>query len=370
MPFPKNKRATDSFIQKTNRESAGQRATYSNNNPEFSDMILVTGATGLVGSRLAFDLVREGHAVRALKRFGRDLSDVQKVFSFYDSANGLRFFEAIEWVAGDVLDTESLKEAFEGIDIVYHAAGLVSYRKKDFDALMAVNQEGTANMVNAALASEVKKFCHISSVAALGKSKSNALIDEQCEWKANECVSNYSLSKFSAEQEVWRGIAEGLDAVIVNPSIILGPAAANQSSGMLMAMVRKGLPYYPSGASGYVDVRDVSGMSIALMQSDIKNEKFLLNSENLTYLELLTKGAVVSQKPKPRFKVSKHLLELAWIFSVIGAAVFKLNPKITRETARSASQKSTYDSGKVQAQLNRKFITVGDALEHYRAYFG
>lgn len=332
-------------------------------------MILVTGATGLVGSRLAFDLVSQGHDVRALKRPGRDLSEVNKVFSFYDAANGAKYFTAIEWVEGDILDTESLIAAFEGVETVYHSAGLVSYRKKDFDTLMAVNQEGTANVVNAALVSDVKKFCHISSVAALGKSKGDTLIDEQTEWNPEECASNYSLSKFSAEQEVWRGIAEGLDAVIVNPSIILGPAAADQSSGMLMAMVRKGVPYYPGGKSGYVDVRDVSAMAIEIMQSDIKNEKFLLNGENMSYLDLLSKGAEASQLAKPRFKVSKILLELAWIFSAIGASIFRINPKITKETARSASGKSAYNSRKVKSTLNREFIAVSDSLEYYRAFF-
>lgn len=341
----------------------------SNNNPEFSHMILVTGATGLVGSRLAFDLVKQGHSVRAIKRPGRQLDAVQKIFSFYDAANGLHYFETIEWVEGDILDTESLRNAFEGINAVYHTAGMVSYRKKDLDALMAVNQEGTANVVNAALEAGVKKLCHISSVAALGKSRGEALTNEQTEWKPEECASNYSLSKFSAEQEVWRGIAEGLNAVIVNPSIILGPAAADQSSGMLMAMLRKGLPYYPGGMSGYVDVRDVSAMAIVLMQSEVKNEKFLLNGENLTYLELLSIGAEVNQKAKPRFKVSKFLLELGWIFSAIGAFVFRTNPKITKETARSASSISAYDNAKIKSELGRDFIAVRDSLEYYRAFF-
>ncbi len=331
-------------------------------------MILVTGATGLVGSRLAFDLVHQGHSVRALKRPGRNLGDVQKVFSFYDTANGPKYFAAVEWVEGDILDTESLITAFEGIDTVYHSAGLVSYRKKDLGALIAVNQEGTANMVNAALGAGVKKFCHISSVAALGKTKGEALINELCEWKPEECASNYSLSKYSAEQEVWRGIAEGLNAVIVNPSIILGPAAANQSSGMLMDMLQKGLPYFPGGKTGYIDVRDVSNICVQLMQLEIENERFILSGENISYEGMLGIGAKTFNKSTPKFKVSKILLEFAWMASSM-ASLFGIEAKITKETARSASRISIYDNAKIKGALNTEFIGVAESLEYYRAFF-
>lgn len=332
-------------------------------------MILVTGATGLVGSRLVFDLLSQGQSVRALKRPTSDLAFIKRVFEFYSPTQGISHFERIEWFDGDLLDTESLAEAMHGIETVYHCAALVSYRPQDYQTLIDTNVAGTENVVNICLTSNVKKLGYISSIAALGKAPKGQLISENTEWKPGEVASNYSLSKFLAEQEVWRGVAEGLNTVIVQPSIILGPAKSDQSSGMMMAMLRKGVPYYPGGTAGFVDVRDVSKIILALMSDDTaKNESYILNSENQNYKELLTTSAEVFGNKPPKIKTGKWMLEAAWILSAIGK-FFGAKAKITKETARSASRTSRFENSKVLQKTNLTFIEVSESLKDYRAFF-
>lgn len=335
----------------------------------FCRMIFVTGATGLVGSRLVFDLIDQGQTVRAMKRATSDLAFIKRVFNFYSPSQGISHFEKIEWADGDILDTESLLEAMQGVDTVYHCAALVSYRAQDYQALIDTNVSGTENVVNACLTSKVKKLGSISSIAALGKAPEGQLINEKTEWKPDEVASNYSLSKFLAEQEVWRGVAEGLTALVVQPSIILGPAKSDQSSGMMMAMLRKGVPYYPGGTAGFVDVRDVSNMILTLMSdSTAENETYVLNSENLSYKDLLTTSADIFGNKAPKTKTRKWMLEAAWMLSAVGNLI-GMKAKITRETARSASRTSRFDSSKVTDKTNLKFNGVRASLEYYRAFF-
>lgn len=333
------------------------------------EMILVTGSTGIVGSRLVFDLLADGHKVRAMKRGSSDLEFVRKIFKFYDADKGDALFAAIEWVEGDLLDIQSLELAMEGVSQIYHAAALVSYAAKDAEKLLALNADGTANVVNCAVDAGVMKLCHISSVAALGKAKSGLPTNEKTTWKRSTNNSVYGLSKYLAEREVWRGTAEGLPAVIVNPSIIIGPAKSDQSSGMLMDMLRKGIKYYPPGSAGYVDVRDVSRMSIALMKSSLENERYLLNSESIPYLDLLNSAAEVYNNPPPSIAVKPWMLEVAWRMAAVGATFTRTSPRITKETARSASQRVHYDSTKVQKALDTGFIPVHQSLAFFRSFY-
>ncbi|MCU0370166.1 MAG: NAD-dependent epimerase/dehydratase family protein, partial [Bacteroidales bacterium] len=235
-------------------------------------MIFITGATGLVGSHLTFELVRSGQPVRALKRPSSDMGMLEKVFRLY-SDNPENLLSTIEWVEGDILDIFSLEEAMEGADTAYHCAALVSFLPKDRKKLIKINTEGTANVVNAALEKKLRKLCHVSSIAALGRPENlTDVIDEDLVWKTSRNNSVYAVSKYGAEREVWRGTAEGLDAVIVNPSIILGVAGNSQGSSRLFNTVWQGLKVYPPGKNGFVDVRDVARAMILLMNGDFRNE--------------------------------------------------------------------------------------------------
>lgn len=332
-------------------------------------MILVTGSTGIVGTRLLFDLIKSGLQVRALKRKDSDIAFVKQVFQFYDSKNGEIYFQKIEWCDGDILDIESLEIAFKDITYCYHAAALVSYDANDRKKLIEVNAEGTENVVNTAIEAGALKICHISSVAALGRAKEGTLTTEKDYWNRDDNNSVYGLSKFMAEREVWRGTAEGLPAVIVNPSIILGPAKSHQSSGMLMSLLRKGIAFYPEGVAGYVDVRDVSQACIALMNSEIQNKRYLLNAENLDYKTLLDTAAGIFGNSKPKLKLSPWMLSLGWIGAKALAAITGSKPKVTRETARSASNKNRFSNSKISEVLPITFVSVGEALLYYRSFF-
>lgn len=332
-------------------------------------MILVTGSTGIVGTRLLFDLIKSGKQVRALKRKGSDTEFVKLVFQFYDSKDGLNYFGKIEWCDGDITDIESLEIAFKDITYCYHSAALVSYNPRDRKRLLEVNAEGTENVVNLAIEAGVLKICHVSSVAALGRAKEGTLTTEKDYWNRDDNNSVYGLSKFMAEREVWRGTAEGLPAVIVNPGIILGPAKSNQSSGMLMSLLRKGVAFYPEGAAGYVDVRDVSKACIELMGSEIQNKRYILNAENLDYKTLLDTAAGIFGNAKPKIKVNSWMLSLAWMGAKGWAAITGSKPKVTRETARSAASKNTFSNSKISETLNINFVPVAKALLYYRSFF-
>lgn len=328
-------------------------------------MNLVTGATGIVGLRLVYDLVRKGEPTRALRRTNSDMAFAESTLKFY----GLSDEEtaSIDWIIGDLNDIFSLESALKEIDTVYHAAALVSYRGKDSDRLFKVNAEGTANLVNTALSSGIKRFCQISSVAALGTEK-EGLIDENTQWKRNLNRSLYGMSKFLAEQEVWRGEAEGMNVAVVNPSIILGPSKPDQSSGMLMDILAKGSKFHPSGGVGVVDVRDVSEFCIKIMESESFGEKYLLNSENLSYRELLDIAARVFENDPPSLTINKTILEVTWRVAA-GIRFLGLGePRITKETARNAVGTNAYDNRKALELLGKPFIKAEESLEFLKSF--
>lgn len=332
-------------------------------------MILVTGSTGIVGTRLLFDLIKSGETVRALKRTNSDTDFVKHSFQFYDSKTGSEIFDKINWCDGDITDINSLEIAFKGIDSCYHAAALVSYDPRDEEKLIEINAEGTEKVVNVALEAGIKKICHISSVAALGRAEGDKLTSEDNHWNRDQVSSSYGLSKFMAEREIWRGTAEGLPAIVVNPSIILGPSKPNQSSGMLMSVLQKGISFYPKGMAGYVDVRDVSKACIELMNSDINNKRYVLNGENLSYRKLLNTAADIFGNKPPKYKLRPWMLTLAWIGTKIWGAISGSRPKVTRETAKSASSISAFDNTKIQQTLGIQFISIEESLEYYRSFF-
>ena len=332
-------------------------------------MILVTGSTGIVGTRILFDLLKSGERVRALKRKSSDTEFVRKVFHFYDPESGNQLFENIEWFDADITDIESLKPAFKEITHCYHCAALVSYDPRDRENLLEINGEGTANVVNAALENGVKKICHISSVSALGRAKKGTLTDEKNHWTREGNASTYGLSKFMAEREVWRGTAEGLPAVIVNPGVILGPSKPDQSSGMLMSVLKKGVAFYPKGVVGYVDVRDVSRACIELTNSEIQNKRYLLIGENQTYLDFLSTAARIFGNKPPTIRLQPWMLSLGWIGARVISTISGKKPKITREVAQSASRDNAFNNEKIREAISFVFVPVEQALVYYRPFF-
>lgn len=323
-------------------------------------MILVTGGTGLLGSHLLYDLVKSGKQVRAIKRSGSDLSATRKVFAYYSNTD---LFSKIEWVDGDVLDVFSLLAAMDDVDHVYHCAAMVSFNEEEHGQMLKVNVEGTSNMVNAALEKKINKFCHVSSIAALGRNLSAKEVTEDTFWKSSPNNSVYSISKYGAEREVWRAVQEGLNVVIVNPSLIIGPGNWTKSSSNMFTTAYKGLKYYTGGITGVVDVRDVSGAMIRLMKSEIKNERFIVSAENAGYKDFFDLAAENFGKKKPFIKVNPFLSRLAWrILSIKSMATGKASI-ITKETARAAHQKNEFSNQKIKTVLGIDFIPLEQSVK-------
>ncbi|MCH2213751.1 MAG: NAD-dependent epimerase/dehydratase family protein [Flavobacteriales bacterium] len=326
-------------------------------------MNIVTGATGIVGLRILYDLLQKNQKVRALKRASSDVVFAAKVLRFY-GLSGEKMNE-IEWVDGDILDVFSLESAFQGMKTVYHCAALVSYDKKDSKNLYQVNDEGTQNVVNICLEKGVKNLCHVSSVAALGVAK-NGPTSEKNHWQRSENRSVYGLTKYLAEREVWRGAAEGLKVFVVNPSIILGPSKSDQSSGMMLAILKKGTTYYTGGTTGLVDVRDVAKVCIRGVEEGKFDTRYVLNSENLAYRELLELGSKTFGGKFPKTQIPNIILEIAWRISSI-ASLLGI-PALSKETARGAMSKSEYDSSKIKEDWSFKFIPISDSLSWLKEF--
>lgn len=332
-------------------------------------MILVTGGTGLVGSHLLFDLTKSGKKVRALKRGNSNIANVKKVFSYYTSDTD-SLLKNIEWVDSDLLDVYALADAMDGITEVYHCAAVVSFDQKHEQEMMKINVEGTSNMVNAALLKGIKKFCHVSSIATIGRSEHVEILTEDLFWKLSPDHSNYAISKYSAEREVWRASEEGLDVVIVNPSLIIGAGNWNQSSSKLFTKGYSGIRFYTNGTNGFVDVRDVARLVIGLMQSPVKNERFILNSENVSYQLFFNMVHKEFGKPLPNIQVGKLLSSVAWRMEKIRSWLTGNQPFITRETATSAHSNNLFSNKKIQTVFPEfKFIPVEQAVKETCALF-
>jgi len=324
-------------------------------------MILVTGGTGLAGSHLLLELTSKGKQVRALRRKTSKTDFVHHVFNAY-AKNPEEQLSLIEWVEGDVMDLFSLEDAMKGVQQVYHNAAVVSFNPADRDMMQKVNVEGTANVVNAALDQGVEKLCHLSSIAALGRAKQDGITDESTDWVTSRYNSHYAISKFNGEREVWRGTAEGLDAVVLLPSIILGLADISNGSMQLFKTIRQGIPFYTPGSNGYIAAIDIARAQISLMNSDVKNEKFVLSSENLGYKEVLGMIADGLGKPSPRIKVNTTLTFLARNFFKLKSLVTGTPPIITKETARTAMREYNYSNKKFTSTIEFEFTPIDETI--------
>ena len=323
-------------------------------------MIFVTGGTGLLGARLICDLVRSGNTVRALKRETSNLGVIRNILESTGDLNEL--WEQIEWVNGDVLDYFSLIEAMEGVEDVYHCAAMVSFHPRARDKMMKVNVEGTANVVNACLEKKVRKLCFASSVAAIGDVPSGQFITEDAEWKTNAGKSNYAISKYASEQEVWRGAEEGLNMVIVNPTIIVGPGDWKRSSARMFLDSYRGMKYYTTGGNGFVDVDDVSGLMIALMKSDISYERFLVNGENLSYKNAFSLIARAFNKPIPTKKVTPKMMEVVWRLDKLRSMITGSRLAISKEIARESSKIQKYSNKKIKEAIGFEFTPISESI--------
>jgi nucleoside-diphosphate-sugar epimerase len=329
-------------------------------------MIFVTGGTGLLGSHLLVELTQRNSSITAIYRNKKKIDVVKHVFKYYLKEEFEKYYSRIKWESCDILDVPRLEELIDGHEEVYHCAAVVSFKRKDFNKLMKINRLGTANMINLSLAKQVKKFCYVSSTAAVGNKdiKENELVSESGKWILTDDTSGYSISKHSAEKEVWRGAEEGLNIVIVNPSIIIGAGNWNDSSLVIFNTIYKGLNFYSPGSNAFVDARDVAKIMVTLMDQNIFGERYLCIGENASFYDVFCEIASKLGKKKPKYKVSKLLMGITWRLSVFWAAITFSSPTITKSSASSAFNKIKFDNKKIVEKIGFKFNRLNYMVEN------
>ncbi|MEM7085363.1 MAG: NAD-dependent epimerase/dehydratase family protein [Bacteroidota bacterium] len=324
-------------------------------------MILVTGGTGLVGAHLLYSLLQKHSKVRATHRSSSDLDNVKKVFSFYaEEARSL--FDRIEWVETNITEIPALTLAFEGVTKVYHCAAFISFNPKHYYILKKTNVEGTANVVNLCLTHGIQKLCYVSSIATLGNTLDQSPVDEETDWNPEDDHSVYSITKFGAEMEVWRGVQEGLTAVIVNPGVILGAWFRNSGSGRIIKNAAKGNRFYTTGSTGFVDVRDVVKVMTLLMEGPYAQERYIVVGENMNYGDFLSRMARLFNKKPPSKAIGKGVLLLLSKLDALSSFLFRSKRKLLKSMVMSMYHTTHYDSSKVKAELNFEFTPMEETL--------
>ncbi|GLB51404.1 NAD-dependent epimerase [Neptunitalea chrysea] len=321
-------------------------------------MILVTGATGMVGAHLLVKLLEQNQQIRAIYRSEEKIEALRKSILFDDKQEQ---FNRIDWIQADIREVPALEKAFECVTEVYHCAGLISFTPKEYRALRTINIEGTANVVNFAIANKVDRLFFISSIAALGPANKEGFVDEKCYWNQEEDHSIYAITKYGAEMEVWRASQEGIPVIVVNPGVIFGTGVYSKSMEVF-ERVKKGLRYYTCGGSGFVSVTDVIDALFFLKQKEAYNERFVLVSENMSYKDMLTDVASALGKTPPNKEIGKNILNIVRVLDVIKGVFTLGNRQFTKLTVTSLDEKSNYSSSKIKA-LGFTFKPMKEAIK-------
>ena len=319
--------------------------------------VLLTGASGFLGSYMLRLLLKKGYDVRAVRRKDSSMAILNDVI------------DAVEWMEGDITDLSFLEEAVQGIDYVYHAAAAVSFNSKDKDKMMFVNGTGTENIVNVCLDNGVKKLLHVSSIAALGRKENITKIDENAQWENSPLNSDYAISKFKAECEVWRGIQEGLNAVIINPTLIMGAGYWHLGTCKMFKQADKGLKFYPKGGNGFVDVRDVAEVSVKLMESEISGERFIVNSDNYLFKDAFSMMAKALGRKARFIKAPDWSIELMWRADNIKSTLLGVEPLITKELARGLQTFFQYDNTKLLKHITHNYRSLQTTIDETAALY-
>lgn len=329
-----------------------------------SNSVLVTGGTGFLGAYIIKALIEKGYPVRALRRTALLPSYISK-----------EIFEKVEWIDGDVLDVVSLEDAMDGVNAVIHAAGLVSFVGRERQKMYQVNVDGTANVVNMALEMKVPRMVHISSVAALGRTAKGGEVNEDKKWEETRVNTHYARSKYKGELEVWRGMAEGLEAVILNPSTILGYGDWKTGSCAIFKNIYDEFKWFTPGINGFVDVEDVAEVAVRVMESNLTEQRFIVNSETWHFKKLMDTIADNFGKKKPTRSTGPLMIRMAWRMEKVKSFFTGSRPLLTRESARVAMSKTYFANDKIlQALPGFSFtpleVSIKNACEKYRRIHG
>jgi nucleoside-diphosphate-sugar epimerase len=321
--------------------------------------VLITGATGLIGSHLTAQVLLKGENVTAFVRENSNRNNIKEVLSFYTN-DYETYFNKIKFKVGDITDYFSIIDALEGIDEVYHCAGMVDFNEKNLKQLLLVNETGTTNLINAALEKKGIRVCHVSSVATIPNHDKKPVINENIFWKSSPKNAAYSISKYNAEREAWRGVAEGLDLFMVNPSIVLGAGCWNQSTGKIIEECRKGVKFYTKGITGFVDIRDLASVMYKLMKSSVSSQRFIVNGENISYQSMLTKFHEAFGNKKPTIEAGKFLLSIATLLDYL----FSKERRLNKQVVESLLSESYYSNEKIINETGHKFYTLDETITH------
>jgi len=315
--------------------------------------ILVTGGTGLLGSYVLRMLVNQGFT---------NISATCRKNSPFDLVTEVK--DKIRWQEGDLTDGYFIQDIMVGVQQVYHCAAVVSYDGRERDEMMRINVESTTNLVNEALHHSIEKFLHVSSIAALGRRKKMPVIDENTKWERSPMNSNYAISKYLSEMEVWRGAAEGLKVAIVNPSVIVGGGFWNKGTARFFKNIANGFKFYPVGGSGFVDVRDVADFMLRLMDSNLQGERYVLNAENLSYEHFFKLVSSSIDAKMPSIKVNSFIQAVAWRVEWLRSRLFNTTSTITKETAENSARTWEFNNAKsLETFDNFAYRSIAESVE-------
>ncbi len=310
--------------------------------------ILITDATGMLGFQLIKDFIKKGENLRVLRFLSEDVSHLEKY------KNNLEIIDA------DLLDISLLEDALQGIEYIYHCKELVSFHPQDEQKLFDINIIGTRNIVNIALSLVVKKIVFVSSTLAFGNYVFKKKITEKTKWIEHDDNTNYSISKHHAELEIHRGQEEGLETVIVNPSIIIGDSLNENDLYDFKNMTKKQYRFYPKGKNGFVKLEDVSKACVVLMKSNISNEKFILSAENLSYQSVLEKINPALTKKNLFSRTNKTRLNLTWRINKMKSFLFDARPFLSEEIYGFDGKVFEFENTKITKAINFNFSKILD----------
>jgi dihydroflavonol-4-reductase len=330
-------------------------------------MIYVTGGTGMLGAHLLYRLTKSGYQVRALKRETSNLNQIKKIFSYYSSEEEAeQLLAKIEWADGDLLDRDSIKLHLKGVNFIIHAAAMVSFSRRDRNAMLHNNVEGTANLVDLARESGINRFCHVSSTSALGNPPEGVPASEEHVWNNSRKRTAYGKSKFLSEMEVWRGMNEGMEVLIVNPGVIIGPGNWDTGSPQLFKTIWNGFQFYTEGGTGFVDVLDVSEAIVSMIDQPqweiVRNQRYVLVARNVKFREFFNLVADNLGKKRPTIPAGDWLLAIAWRLALIVSWFSSSRPAITRDSVNGSNQMSDYDGSHITRLIPFQYRTVEESV--------
>ena len=317
-------------------------------------MILITGATGFVGRNLILSLSEKSDNL--IGQFRRE-EKLEETKNFFISNKKEEIFNKIIWRKADITNFSEVQSLFDKVVEVYHCAAYVSMALYKTNYLNLLNITGKTYIVNNCISKKIKKVCFISSIAAIGEG-SNGEITEETDWNPEVEKTPYSYSKYGSEMEVWRASQEGVPVVIVNPGIIIG------NNSQIQKIIRTKFNFYTSGITGFVTVEDVVEATIRLMGEKIKNERFILVSENISFKNFV--NHISTKNKNYSINIPKAILYLIWLIESFFSHLRLRNKFLTRALIKSLYSKNHYNGNKICKYLqNFNYSAIYSYLDRY-----